>query len=104
MNGSKPLPIQTMDSLDPADDRAPGWEVWGLVAVATVALLPIWAFKYFPSTDGGAHLANADVLLQSLRSAGSGYRAYYELSHRPLPNSLGHFLLAALMLVFRPTV
>jgi hypothetical protein len=69
-----------------------------LLAMVVIAALPVWAFRYFPTTDGGAHVANADVLLQYFRpTAGDGYRAYYELNRLPVPNSLGHFVLALLM-------
>src|SRR5689334_3633032 len=75
------------------------WELWGLIGLAAACVFPVWTFHYFPSTDGGAHLANADVLLQALHPSGAAYRQYYQFNHRPLPNSLGHFLLALLMLV-----
>src|SRR5690349_1299948 len=69
-----------------------------LLAMVVIAAIPVWAFRYFPTTDGGAHVANADVLLQYFRSpAGDGYRAYYELNRLPVPNALGHFVLALLM-------
>src|SRR2546423_563630 len=89
------------DHLSPQTCR---WELWGLLLLAALTLIPVWAFHYFPSTDGGAHLANADVLLQSLQPAATAYHKYYQFSHRPLPNSLGHFLLALLMLVTKPAV
>jgi hypothetical protein len=76
-------------------------EAFLLVALAAIAAVPVWAFKYFATTDGGAHVANADVLLQYFRPAGEAYRAYYELNPLPVPNGLGHFTLAMLM-VFLP--
>ena len=69
-----------------------------------IALIPVWAFTYFPTTDGGAHVANADVLLQYFRPAGTAYRQYYELNHLPVPNSLGHFALALLMSFLPPLI
>ena len=75
-----------------------------LLILALIALVPVWAFKYFPTTDGGAHVANADVLLQYFRPAGALYRQYYELNPLPVPNSLGHFALALLMFFFPPLV
>jgi hypothetical protein len=68
-----------------------------LIALSAIAAVPVWSFKYFATTDGGAHVANADVLLQYFRPAGEAYRAYYELNHLPVPNGLGHFTLALLM-------
>ena len=75
-----------------------------LLLLAAIALIPVWTFKYFPTTDGGAHVANADVLHQYFRPAGAAYRQYYELNPLPLPNSLGHFVLALLMFVLPPLV
>ena len=75
-----------------------------LLGLAAIALIPVWAFKYFPTTDGGAHVANADVLLQYFRPAGAVYRQYYELNHLPVPNALGHFVLAILMSFLPPLV
>jgi len=75
-----------------------------LIGLAVIAVIPVWAFKYFPTTDGGAHVANADVLLQYFRPAGTVYRQYYELNHLPVPNSLGHFVLAVLMWFLSPLI
>lgn len=69
-----------------------------------ITLLPIWAFRYLPTMDGGAHLANADVLLHYFRPDGAIYRQYYTLVRSPIPNSMGHFALAALMLAFEPII
>jgi hypothetical protein len=68
-----------------------------LIALSAIAAIPVWSFKYFATTDGGAHVANADVLLQYFRPAGQAYREYYELNPLPVPNGLGHFTLALLM-------
>lgn len=68
-----------------------------LLSLASIALIPVWAFTYFPTTDGGAHVANADVLLQYFGPDGTAYRQYYELNSLPVPNALGHFILALLM-------
>src|SRR6478672_9557103 len=67
-------------------------EVLMLIGLVAVAAIPVWAFHYFPTTDGGAHVANADVLLQYFRPSGNGYRAYYELNRLPVPNWAGHFV------------
>jgi hypothetical protein len=98
----------------PAAQRLPGHErlrpiachggLLALLLLSAITIVPIWSFKYFPTTDGGAHVANADVLLQYGRPAGAMYRQYYELTPLPLPNSLGHFVLALLMAVLPPLV
>jgi hypothetical protein len=68
-----------------------------LVGMVIIAAIPVWRFGYFPTTDGGAHVAGADVLLQYFRPGGEGYRAYYQLNRLPVPNWAGHFVLALLM-------
>jgi hypothetical protein len=91
----------------PANHRLSGDWLGGVAllwVLTSIAIVPIWSFKYFPTTDGGAHVANADVLLQYSRPAGAMYRQYYELNPRPVPNSLGHFMLAVLMAVLPPLV
>jgi hypothetical protein len=79
-------------------------EVPMLLALSLLAAVPVWSFHYFATTDGGAHVANADVLLQYFRPAAQAYRAYYELNHLPVPNGLGHFALALLMAALPPLV
>lgn len=67
------------------------------LTLALVYLIPIWAVDYLPTTDGPAHTYNAWVL----RQVGSGGHPwldrYYEVDARPLPNWLGHAVLAGLM-------
>ena len=40
-------------------------------------LAPIWAFKYLPTTDGAAHVANADVLRKYNDPSFDVFRKYY---------------------------
>lgn len=98
MTAAAPISLQT----SPHPRRAPLTGTLPLLALAAFALIPVWSFKYFPTTDGGAHVANADVLLQYFRPAGAAYRQYYQLNPLPVPNSLGHFVLALLMSFMPP--
>ena len=65
-------------------------------------LLPIWAFRYFASTDGPAHLYNAWVLKNMLLDPQSRFHALLAFNLNPEPNYLSHVLLAALLTVFPP--
>jgi hypothetical protein len=41
-----------------------------------VHLIPIWAFTYLPTTDGAAHVANADVM-RKINDGGHSVFAHY---------------------------
>jgi hypothetical protein len=69
-----------------------------------VHLLPIWAFTYLPTTDGAAHVANADVMRKIVDSAHDVFARYYYVSKAPSPNLIGHLLLAGLLYVVKPVV
>lgn len=81
---------------------------WLLIFITAAIIAPIWYFHYFPTTDGAAHLATADVLLHYRAPEGSTYREYYQLNFtqhgKPFPNAMGHWILAGLMIVFPPLV
>jgi len=72
------------------------------LALALVYLIPVWAVKYLPTTDGPAHTYNAWVLRQLGSSETSWLDRYYEVDARPLPNWLGHAVMAELIRVVRP--
>ena len=97
----------TSDASNPAHRRRLGYFLkrvlrherllfWALVIVH---LIPIWAFKYLPTTDGPAHLANADVMrrINEAGPVGEVFRKYYYISGTPSPNLAGHLILAGLM-------
>lgn len=66
-------------------------------ALILLHLIPIWAFTYFPSQDGPAHLNNANVLREYNHPDRSVFREYYVINSNPEPNWTGHLALAALM-------
>jgi hypothetical protein len=72
-------------------------------AAAVAYLVPIWAFRYFPTQDGPAHVFNAQVIREYGHSA-AGYEEFFELRPDPLPNLSSHVLLAGLLYVFPPLV
>jgi hypothetical protein len=79
------------------------WEGLLFALMIVVMLVPIWAFTYLPTTDGAAHVANAEVIRKYNDPGLSVYRQYYWVSKEPMPNLVGHLLLAGLMAVMPPT-
>jgi hypothetical protein len=68
-------------------------------AVVLLNLVPVWAFTYLPTTDGAAHVANADVMRKFNDPSLDVFRKYYYVSRAPIPNLVGHLVLAGLMYV-----
>ena len=64
-----------------------------LVALTGLYLVPIWAYPYFPSTDGPSHLGNAWVLRNWFAEPGI-YQDTYQLNLSPFPNWFSHVTLA----------
>lgn len=86
-------------------DTKPGRWIYAVVAILTALhLAPVWAFDFFPSQDGPAHVHNAAVILEYRHPDRTVYRDYYELNLQPVPNLLGHLALAAAMTVAPPRV
>jgi hypothetical protein len=84
------------------------WEALLFAVLLLGQLLPIWLFADFPSQDGPAHVETArvlhDLVFPISGPAAALTRQYYQLNPRPVPNFLGHAIMAALMLVARPLV
>jgi len=74
---------------------------WALVVLS---LVPLWAFRFFPSQDGPSHLYNAWLLLHLHDPALPQIAHYYTLNTMPSPNWITHLLLAGLMMVVQPLV
>jgi len=70
-----------------------------LLALIVAHLIPLWAFKYFPSQDGPTHIENASVILNYFRSDRTIFREYYLLNKNVEPTWLGHLFLAGLMFI-----
>ena len=66
-------------------------------------LVPVWVFRYVPTQDGPAHLANA-LILKDYGTAHSRYQEFFELCWEPFPNWTTHLLLAGLLYAFPPLV
>jgi hypothetical protein len=79
------------------------WEGVLFALMVVVQLVPIWAFPYLPTTDGAAHVANAEVMRKYSDPELTVYRKYYVVAKEPTPNLVGHLLLAGLLGVMSPT-
>jgi hypothetical protein len=67
-------------------------------------LIPLWAFKYFPSQDGPAHLNIATVLREYSSPNWPVFREYYLLNLYPFPNWFIYATLASLFYFVPPLV
>jgi hypothetical protein len=75
-----------------------------LVGLTLLYLLPIWAFKYFPSQDGPAHIYNAFLIHEFINPTNDIFQQYYLLNTNLDPTWFAHLLLVALMYVFDPLI
>lgn len=83
-------------------NRRFGWGAFWILLLAQLA--PIWLFTYLPTTDGAAHIANADILRKYQAPEFSAFRQYYAISSTPSPNLIGHVLLTGFLYVVPPVV
>jgi hypothetical protein len=81
--------------------RHPSAWCWLVVALTVLHILPIWAFKYFPSQDGPSHVENAYMLAHYF-DRGATYSQYYDLNLRPFPNWFSHATMALFMKMVPP--
>lgn len=82
----------------------PVWERVLFTALVSLCVAPIWTVRFFPTTDGPAHVYNAGIILDLLTGLDhvSRFAQYFELHPRPVPNWIGHAVLAVLLTVFPP--
>src|ERR1700730_14006611 len=78
------------------------FELAAFLALVVIPIIPVWAFHFFPSQDGPAHLENAMALL---RYAGDPLlREYYVINRLTIPNWFGHAVAAGLFSFSPPIV
>jgi len=84
--------------------RPPRWPAWVYGALVALYLVPFWAVPgYLPSTDGPSHVYNAWLLGELAGPAPARLlRAYFTINPQPVPNSLTHLALAALLRALPP--
>jgi len=64
-------------------------------------LVPIWRFRFFPSSDGPCHIYNAQVL-KHLRHPDDPFHDYFGPNFRPFPNWTASFLMWAFQHLVSP--
>ncbi|HEX9944767.1 MAG TPA: hypothetical protein VGG03_22385 [Thermoanaerobaculia bacterium] len=72
-------------------------------ALTLLYVLPFWAVRYVPTTDGPCHTYNAWVLRQhgNVREYPL-FQQYYEINAKPYPNWIGQGTMALLMFALEP--
>lgn len=75
-----------------------------LACMVVLQLATVWSFRFFPSQDGPAHVDSAHIISAYLSGDNARLDAFYDLRVEPLPNQLGHMVMAVLMLVLPPLV
>ena len=81
--------------MEPSRNRGK-WGLGILVVALTPALAAIWTVPWFVTQDGSAHVYNAQILASS-GDPGSPLRDVYTIQWRPIPNWVGHLVLASLV-------
>ena len=76
--------------------RASGLGVLALAVALAGPMSAIWAVPWFVTQDGPAHAYNAQILADSF-DARAQSRAVYTISWKPIPNWMGHLILAGLV-------
>ena len=70
-----------------------------LIAALAPALAAIWAVPWFVTQDAPAHVYNAEILARSFDPT-SPFGAFFAIRWQPIPNWVGHVVLAGLVRVF----
>ncbi|HEX6278579.1 MAG TPA: hypothetical protein VFZ49_01070 [Pyrinomonadaceae bacterium] len=80
------------------DERADILPIATYLLVVAAVCLPIWFFDNFYNGDGPTHLQSAWVMTE-LAKGESPAGSFYTVNSAVVPNSLGHWLLAAMLFV-----
>lgn len=74
-------------------------ENFAFALVTAANMLPFVATRFFPSMDGPAHLANANIINQLLFHGNDLFHSFFEINPEPVPNWTGHLVISLLSLV-----
>jgi hypothetical protein len=72
-----------------------------IIILIALYLVPVWRFKFFPSSDGPSHVYNTQVLKCCVDSK-SSYHEYFNLNLRPYPNWTSSLIMLAFQYVASP--
>ena len=78
--------------------KLPSVALW-IAVVASV--MPIWAFRYFPSQDGPCHVVNALIIRDCVLTQGR-HHEFFEIRPDPVPNWTAEAVLALLCCIVDP--
>lgn len=78
----------------------PGIEKLFFFLLLAVSLLPVVSVRFFPTTDGPAHLYNATLIKQLLFEPDNIASAFFYFHPQHQPNWIGHVLLALFQGIF----
>jgi hypothetical protein len=85
-------------------NNTPTREMLIFFMLVLIYLIPVWAFQYFPSQDGPAHVYNSSLILAFNDSENDILHQFLEINSNPDPTWFGHLLLAGIMLFFPPLI
>ena len=64
--------------------------------IVLLYLIPVLAFKFFPTVDGPAHLYNSNLIFELWTNTDGPISNYFQFNNTITPNWSGHFLLLSL--------
>lgn len=79
-------------------------EAWGFPILILLHLIPVFGVNYFVTHDGPAHLYNAVLLKEFVLDKEFCSNSIFELTPFPVPNYLGHAIMAGFSFVFSPSM
>lgn len=81
-----------------------GEDRWLFAVLVFLHVSLVWAFPFFPTSDGPTHVESANILRLYHGPHGAIFREWLTLDAPLAPNWLGHLILTALLFVAPPTV
>jgi hypothetical protein len=65
-----------------------------------INLIPVLAFKLFPTVDGPAHLYNSKLIVELIKDSNGTLNDFFYFNNSINPNWFGHFLLSLFISIF----
>ncbi len=84
--------------------RGWSWDGAWFAGLCALCLVPVWAQEHFASTDDPSHVYNAAALARYFGAECPVYREHYSFNPFPVPNWIGHLLMALFAGVATPAV
>ncbi len=84
--------------------RGADWNVLVFYGLIALLLIPLWAFRFFPTSDGPLHVYAAVVAHDYDRADRPRFHEFFEKNDRLVPNWIGPHLLSFLVGVVSPEI